>query len=301
MKDKWINLNEDPIKPYVEPSVEFNDPKTIESLLLLNFKLSDIELSLSKKRFDEIYSTYLLLQISKNRFTPKPESAYRSLRGVATSLVETTESEITTKDGLKGNLFTNKLEDEKVVRRNVPPSPETVSNNFKRQLPILATIEPESLKERNTTQMASTDILRPVPALTPKAITDRGLAKSPVKPLRAFKPDTSFSTTSQTTRRLNMNVYKKAETTKDTPLVPCLNAAPSNSSSSSIAFTRNGPSRYTFHSGESRSHPRENSSLESKAETSAFGKGNFLQRLTRFSKRFRLPQGKTVVETTTKN
>ena len=310
MKDKWMNLNDEELKPYVEPSVELNDPKIIESLLLLNFKLSDVEQSLSKKRFDEIYSMYLLLKNGGRKLSrSKPDSttsvassstAVASISPPSSTAVAPKSETITNGDGLKETSFMNKLEDLKTAKHNDPPSPEIAPNNFKRQ----HTIGPESLKDRNATRLhTASGASRPISA-TPKVNTERGLQKSPVKPLRAFKPEASLSTTAQTPRRPNMNVYKKVETTKETPLMTRLNTASGNSSSSSsAAFTRNGPSRYTFHSGQSRLQPREQNTMESKADPPAFGKGNFLQRLTtRFSKRFRLSQAKAATETTsTKN
>ena len=310
-----MNMNEEELKPYNEPTVELNDTKIVESLLLLNFKLTDIEQSLSKRRFDDIYAAYLLIQSNGGRklSRSKPESltsiAGGSTAAAASAVVPSTlspssaqKSETTTNgDGLKETSFMSKLEDLKAAKLNDPPSPE-IAPNFKRQ----HTIGPESLKERNAIRLhTASGSSRPISA-TPKVTTERGLQKSPVKPLRAFKPEASLSTTAQTPRRPNVNVYKKVEPTKETPLLTTrLNTAAiaNSSSSSSNAFARNGPSRYTFHSGQSRLQPREHNTLESKTEAPAFGKGNFLQRLTtRFSKRFRLSQAKTTTETSsTKN
>lgn len=310
MKDKWMNMNDEELKPYKEPTVELNDPKVIESLLHLNFKLGDIQQSLVNKRFDEIYSSYLLIQNGSRKLSrSKPDSmtsiASSSATNATAAAALTTspsssaaqKSETTTNgDGLKETSFMSKLDDLKTAKHNDPPSPE-IAPNFKRQ----HTIGPESLKDRNQIRLhTAAGSSRPISA-TPKVNTERGLQKSPVKPLRAFKPEASLSTTAQTPRRPNINVYKKVETTKETPLVTRLNAASGNSSSSSTnAFARNGPSRYTFHSGQSRTQPRDHSTLDSKAEPSAYGgKGNFLQRLTtRFSKRFRLSQAKPVTEAT---
>lgn len=312
MKDKWMSMNEEELKPYTEPSVELNDPKIIESLLMLNYKLTDIEQSLSKRRFDDIYAGYLLLAGGGRKLSrSKPESLTSIAGSSATpssaapavtspSSSSAQKSETTTNgEGLKETSFMSKLEDLKAAKLNDPPSPEIAPNNFKRQ----HTIGPESLKDRNATRLhTASGTSRPISA-TPKVNTERGLQKSPVKPMRAFKPETSLSTTAQTPRRPNVNVYKKVEPTKDV-LLNRLTAAPANSSSSSsTAFTRNGPSRYTFHSGQSRLQPREHNTLESKAEAPGFGKGNFLQRLTtRFSKRFRLSQAKATTDpSSTKN
>lgn len=311
MKDKWMNLNDEELRPYSEPSVDLTDPKIIDTLLQLKFNMVDIESSLAARKFDNVHAAYLLVQSGGRKLSrSKPESMTSIASSSAAALPSVSspsasasaqKSETTTNgDGLKETSFMTKLDDLKTAKHNEPPSPEIAPNNFKRQ----HTIGPESLKERNAIRLhTAPGSSRPISA-TPKAAAERGLQKSPIKPVRTFKPETSLNTTAQTPRRPNVNVYKKVETTKDTPLLTRLNPAPvaNSSSSSSTAFARNGPSRYTFHSGQSRLQPREHSTLESKAEPQ-FGKGNFLQRLTtRFSKRFRLSQAKATTEaSSTKN
>jgi MAP/microtubule affinity-regulating kinase len=306
MKDKWMNMGDDELKPYSEPTVDLNNAKVIETLLHMNFKLSDIEQSLTKRQFDEIYAAYLLIQSGggsgRKLSRAKPESltSIASNSNSISTPQPTKSSETTTNgEGLKETSFMTKLDT--AVKPHEPPSPEIAPTNFKRQ----HTIGPESLKERNAIRLhTAPGTSRPISA-TPKVNTERGLQKSPVKPLRAFKPETSLSTSAQTPRRPNnnVNVYKKVgndATTKDTPIVTTrLNAAAAatTTASSSNAFARNGPSRYTFHSGQSRLPSRDHSTLDAKADAPAFGKGNFLQRLTtRFSKRFRLSQAKAVTD-----
>lgn len=316
MKDKWMNMNEEELKPYIEPLVELNDKKVIDQLMLLGYKLNDVDNSLTKRKFDEIYSAYLLLSNNtRNKLSrSKPESMTSIASSSASALPISSPTKtssaipksetITNGDGLKETSFmTSKLEENlltaSINRHPDPPSPELTSNNFKRQ----HTIGPESLKDRNALRLhTNVSGARPISA-TPKVNTERGLQKSPVKPLRAFKPEASLSTTAQTPRRPanNINVYKKVEPTqKDaTNIVTRLNqaAGANTSGSSSAAFQRNGPSRYTFHSGQSRLQPRDHATLDSKNDPPSFGKGNFLQRLTtRFSKRFRLSQTKAVAE-----
>lgn len=318
-----MNMNEEELKPYTEPSIEMNDPKIIENLLGLGYKLSDIEKSLTNRRFDEIFGVYSLLQngsSNKKLSRSKPESMTSIASATASvssslfvganstqsnALQQHQKSETTTNgDGLKETSFMTmqQKQDEKSTAKitNDPPSPE-LATNFKRQ----HTIGPESLKERNAIRLHTVSGgSRPISA-TPKVAGERNLQKSPVKPLRAFKPESSLSTTAQTPRRPNVNVYKKVENIKDTPLLApssTANSAANSSSSTSNAFTRNGPSRYTFHSGQSRLQPREHNTLGSKVDPPSFAKGgNFLQRLTtRFSKRFRL-NGKHPAATATNN
>jgi len=326
MKDKWMNQNEEELKPFSEPSVEMNDAKIMESLIRLGYKLSDIEQSLAKRRFDEIFASYLLIQSgikkpsSNSSSRSKPDSLTSitsaispsasankgvpsSSSSMAASAAAAQKSETTTNgEGLKETSFMAMPDDLKTAAAKLkePPSPEAlVPANFKRQ----HTIGPESLKERNAIRLnAVSGVSRPISA-TPKVSTERSLQKSPVKPLRAFKPETSLTnntingnsstTAALTPRRPNVNVYKKVDNVKDTPLLAPSSTANANSSSSSSAFARNGPSRYTFHSGQSRMTTREHNTLGCNTEAPVHfrNKGNFLQRLTtRFSKRFRLSQ-----------
>lgn len=309
MRDKWMNMNEEELKPFAEPSIEMNDPKIIDQLLGLGYKMSDVEKSLTSRRFDEVFGTYSLLQNGGNRklSKSKPESltsiastsvkSVPSTNSVQSSIVPPQNplqlSETTTNgEGLKETSFMTMNDDKKTAKQtNDPPSPELAATNFKRQ----HTIGPESLKERNVVRLQSMSSGSRRLSATPKAAGERNLQLSPVKPLRAFKPEPSLSTTAQTPRRPNVNVYKKVENVKDTPLLapPTASqhpttAAANSASSSCAAFARNGPSRYTFHSGQSR--PHEHNTLGSKVDPPSFDKrGNFLQRLTtRFSKRFRL-------------
>lgn len=306
-----MNQNEEELKPFMESSIEISDPKIIEMLLQLGYKLPDIELSLNKRRFDEIFAAYQLIQNGgvrkSSRSKAESASSISSVSAATTatipspsaaaSITSAHKSEtITNGEGLKETSFMTKKEDLTTAATkitNEPPSPEIAPNNFKRQ----HTIGPESLKERNAAIRLNivSGTSRPISA-TPKVTTERGLQKSPIKPLRAFKPEALLSTTAQTPRRPNVNVYKKVDNVKDTAILAQTSNATANSSSSSSStpFARNGPARFTFHStGPSRLAPREHSTLGSKVDPPTFpgAKGNFLQRLTtRFSKRFRLSQ-----------
>lgn len=299
MKDKWINLNDKELKPYSEPTVDLSNPKIIESLLQLNFKMADVEQSLSKRRFDEIYAAYLLLQNGSSRklrrskpdsLTSIASSSAAALPSVSSPSSAAQKSETTTNgEELKETSFMSKLEEMKTTKLNGDQTLPEIAPNFKRQY----TIGPRSLKERNANRLhTASGVSRPL-STTPKMATERRLQKSPVKLLRAIKPEATLTTTAQTPRRPNINVYKKVEpTTKDTPLLSRVTAA-NSSSSSSDEFTRNCPSRYTFHSGQSRLPSREHNTLESKVEAPQFGNGNFLQRLTT---NFRLSQAKATTK-----
>ncbi|XP_038079218.1 MAP/microtubule affinity-regulating kinase 3-like isoform X7 [Patiria miniata] len=63
MKDKWMNsgYEDDELKPYQEPELDFNDERRIEIMLNMGFKRKDIDDSLRNHKYDDPYATYLLL------------------------------------------------------------------------------------------------------------------------------------------------------------------------------------------------------------------------------------------------
>ncbi|XP_022083204.1 MAP/microtubule affinity-regulating kinase 3-like isoform X3 [Acanthaster planci] len=63
MKDKWMNsgYEDDELKPYQEPELDFNDDRRIEIMLNMGFKRKDIDDSLRNHKYDDPYATYLLL------------------------------------------------------------------------------------------------------------------------------------------------------------------------------------------------------------------------------------------------
>uniref|UniRef100_UPI00358F54A2 MAP/microtubule affinity-regulating kinase 3-like isoform X3 n=1 Tax=Myxine glutinosa TaxID=7769 RepID=UPI00358F54A2 len=63
MKDRWMNLayEDDELKPYVEPLLDIDDPKRINSMVKMGFSRNEIHESLSKMKYDHVMATYLLL------------------------------------------------------------------------------------------------------------------------------------------------------------------------------------------------------------------------------------------------
>ncbi|TRZ01112.1 hypothetical protein DNTS_007838 [Danionella cerebrum] len=63
MKDHWINVghDEEELKPYSEPEVDFNDTKRIELMITMGFPKDEISEALRTQKYDEVMATYLLL------------------------------------------------------------------------------------------------------------------------------------------------------------------------------------------------------------------------------------------------
>ncbi|CAF1066745.1 unnamed protein product [Adineta ricciae] len=69
MKDKWININyeNDELKPYEEPSQDFNDSYRIEAMIRdSNFAREQVIESLTSRKYDDIMAYYLLLAVRTN-------------------------------------------------------------------------------------------------------------------------------------------------------------------------------------------------------------------------------------------
>ncbi|CAB3994469.1 MAP microtubule affinity-regulating kinase 3 isoform X4 [Paramuricea clavata] len=63
MSDKWMNIGheDDPLKPYIQPSPDFTDEKRLDVMMQMNFTKEEIRTSLLNNRYDEVMATYLLL------------------------------------------------------------------------------------------------------------------------------------------------------------------------------------------------------------------------------------------------
>jgi MAP/microtubule affinity-regulating kinase len=69
MKDKWININfeNDELKPYEEPSQDFNDNYRIEAIIRDSAHTREQILdSLTTRKYDDIMAFYLLLAMRTN-------------------------------------------------------------------------------------------------------------------------------------------------------------------------------------------------------------------------------------------
>jgi len=63
MKDKWMNIGfeEDELKPFFEPTRDFNDRIRIEVMISMGYARKEIEDSLSQQKYNDVMATYLLL------------------------------------------------------------------------------------------------------------------------------------------------------------------------------------------------------------------------------------------------
>lgn len=63
MKDRWMNIGyeDDELKPYMEPAMDYDDLKRIEILNEMGYSRTEIEDSLKSQKYDDVYATYLLL------------------------------------------------------------------------------------------------------------------------------------------------------------------------------------------------------------------------------------------------
>ncbi|XP_026869774.2 serine/threonine-protein kinase MARK2 isoform X3 [Electrophorus electricus] len=63
MKDRWMNVGheEEELKPYIEPSPDYKDPKRTDIMLQMGYTKEEIQDSLVSQRYDEVMATYLLL------------------------------------------------------------------------------------------------------------------------------------------------------------------------------------------------------------------------------------------------
>ncbi|KAL2079705.1 hypothetical protein ACEWY4_025449 [Coilia grayii] len=63
MKDRWMNVGyeEDELRPYLEPELDYNDPKRTDMMLQMGFSLEEIRDSLVNQKYNEVTATFLLL------------------------------------------------------------------------------------------------------------------------------------------------------------------------------------------------------------------------------------------------
>ncbi|CAH1791800.1 unnamed protein product [Owenia fusiformis] len=63
MKDKWMNIGyeDDDLRPFIEPTPDFNDSVRIEIMLNMGYSKKEVEDSLNSNAYDDVTATYLLL------------------------------------------------------------------------------------------------------------------------------------------------------------------------------------------------------------------------------------------------
>lgn len=336
MKDKWMNVGheDNELLPFIEPSTDVKDQKRIESLMTLGYNLADIEQSISKRKYDDIHATYLLLDGS-NKLPTNSKSSEGSLSprsgsttATANSLTQpikhssvhrSSSSSSKRRSSSSGETLktftpsktaqnkviddTKKISSKQAINEKTPAI--TTASNFKRQ----NTIDSALMKEKNSSHSTNTIIARPMSAI-PKS-TEKPVEKARTSLKYELSNATCLNTPKRPTTLYEDANHKAAPTekqqqqqTKDNAIAVNLNPAANSFVRPSLAFPRNVPSRSTFHSGQTRNVSRTSSTMGTPSGESPYsgGKGNFLQRLTtRFSKRFRLSNSKTNNNNNTNN
>ncbi|XP_066955268.1 MAP/microtubule affinity-regulating kinase 3-like isoform X8 [Macrobrachium rosenbergii] len=289
MKDRWMNIGyeDDELKPYIEPAMDFEDLKRIEILTEMGYSHIEIEESLKNNKYDDVYATYLLLgrrssdlesdgsrsgsslSLRNTCLTPgrgessgAAQSPSHSHRGVHRS-VSATNSKPSRRASSGGGGTTP-------VSTNAHNHAGT--NNFRRQNTVdSATIKENTarlaqggapttasrsgaLKNQNMTPFESSGAPRAGGA---GAATSPGVGKSRVQKSNTMTNRTMSSSSRRSTISCDPN---KASSTEKTNITNVPDSASSSNktpvSPSSMnrtqPFPRNVPSRSTFHSGQNR-------------------------------------------------
>lgn len=98
LKEKWVNVDNDELKPYVEPKRDVIDSARVDTLATMGYLRKDIEDSLKHNKFDEIQGTYLLLTFVGRR--PSAVSGSQQRRAPLSTFSQLVErSSSVSKDG----------------------------------------------------------------------------------------------------------------------------------------------------------------------------------------------------------
>ncbi|KAK1797082.1 hypothetical protein P4O66_008477 [Electrophorus voltai] len=83
MKDRWMNVGheEEELKPYIEPSPDYKDPKRTDIMLQMGYTEEEIQDSLVSQRYDEVMATYLLLDYRNSELEEGVNMLIKSRQG----------------------------------------------------------------------------------------------------------------------------------------------------------------------------------------------------------------------------
>uniref|UniRef100_A0A6P4ET70 Serine/threonine-protein kinase par-1 n=1 Tax=Drosophila rhopaloa TaxID=1041015 RepID=A0A6P4ET70_DRORH len=93
MSDKWINLGHsegDKLRPFLEKPMDLQDVGRLDFLVSMGHKLLDVEQSLKKQQFDDIYCIYMLLGVAKLRSSNRNPSGDKPKFSPVSSRIKTT-------------------------------------------------------------------------------------------------------------------------------------------------------------------------------------------------------------------
>ncbi|KAM9424937.1 serine/threonine-protein kinase MARK2 isoform 7-T7 [Pholidichthys leucotaenia] len=81
MRDRWMNVGyeEDELKPYLEPQLDYKDPRRTDIMLQMGFSQEEIQDSLVNQKYNDVMATYLLLdyrnsELDEGCIKPRPGS-----------------------------------------------------------------------------------------------------------------------------------------------------------------------------------------------------------------------------------
>ncbi|XP_064109499.1 MAP/microtubule affinity-regulating kinase 3-like isoform X22 [Macrobrachium nipponense] len=292
MKDRWMNIGyeDDELKPYIEPAMDFDDLKRIEILTEMGYSHIEIEESLKNNKYDDVYATYLLLgrRSSDLESDGSRSGSSLSLRNTCLTPGRGESSGAAQSPSHRGVHRSVSATNSKPSRR-ASSGGETIrgggttpvstnahnhagTNNFRRQNTVdSATIKENTarlaqggapttasrsgaLKNQNMAPFDSTGAPRAGGA---GAATSPGVGKSRVQKSNTMTNRTMSSSSRRSTISCDPN---KASSTEKTNITNVPDSASSSNktpvSPSSMnrtqPFPRNVPSRSTFHSGQNR-------------------------------------------------
>lgn len=61
MKEKWLNMSLEELRPHIEPQTEANDQKRMDVLVAMGYPAQGVLESLDQGKYDEAHATYILL------------------------------------------------------------------------------------------------------------------------------------------------------------------------------------------------------------------------------------------------
>lgn len=327
MKDRWMNIGyeEDELKPYLEPVLDFEDLKRIEILTEMGYSHVEIEESLKNSKYDDVYATYLLLgrrssdlesdgsrsgsslSLRNACLTPgrgessgATQSPSHSHRGVHRS-VSATNSKPSRRASSGGGGTTpvstnahNHAGTNNFRRQNTVDS-ATIKENTQRLasggVPTTSASRSGALKNQNITALDSSGV--PGRAGGAGAATSPGVGKSRVKSNTMTNRTISSGSGRRSTISYDPNKASSTEKTNITNIPDSASSSnktpvsPISSSNRSSPFPRNVPSRSTFHSGQNRRNNNTYSGAPlTTQDTSALGSSSRTSFFSKLSSKF---------------
>uniref|UniRef100_A0A8C5R0N5 Microtubule affinity regulating kinase 2 n=1 Tax=Leptobrachium leishanense TaxID=445787 RepID=A0A8C5R0N5_9ANUR len=300
MRDRWMNVGheDDELKPYIEPTPDYKDPKRTEMMVSMGYSREEIQDSLVNQKYNEVMATYLLLGYKPNETDNdnlKPRPPQDHTNSTAPSPAHKVQRSVS------ANPKQRRLSDQPIPTSN-SYSKKTQSNNAENKRPE---------EDRESGRKSSSTVRVPPSPLS-------GLERKRTTPT----PSTNSVLSTGTNRSRNSPMLERAnlgpnsvQNGKDSTAPQRLPvASPSAHNISSAAsertnFSRGVTSRSTFHAGQIR-QARDQQNLQFGGVTPASPSGNSQGRrgatgsiFSKFTSKFvrrnpNDPEGKDRVEST---